>query len=279
MAIAPVRSHTPPQLYAPISEGKEREKPLAVEGAGGRMALWRGGAFVSLAVALAVTLEALAEWLVRRRQRREAREVLFFPAGITCVERLLAAAEREAEGVEGVGLFPPRCSCPLPHEDEGPFGRLLGRLLGARPSLQLCLFAFSSPQLCRAVLVLHRRGVRIRVVTDADYMALRGSQIGILRRAGIQVRHDQDSGYMHHKFAIIDKRLLLTGSLNWTTQAIQQNRENVLILEDAEYVKLFLKEFEKIWENYNPANYIFFSKEEVPKKDKHKPETERQFNK
>lgn len=84
---------------------------------------------------------------------------------------------------------------------------------------------------------------------------------------------------MHHKFAIIDKKLLLTGSLNWTTQAIQHNRENVLVLEDAEYVKLFLEEFEKIWENYNPANYVFFSKEEVQKKDKRQPETERQLNK
>lgn len=79
---------------------------------------------------------------------------------------------------------------------------------------------------------------------------------------------------MHHKFAIIDKKLLITGSLNWTVQAIQHNRENVLILEESEYVKVFLEEFEKIWENYNPANYIFFSKEEGPtKEDKHKPET------
>ncbi|XP_020136738.2 mitochondrial cardiolipin hydrolase isoform X3 [Microcebus murinus] len=51
---------------------------------------------------------------------------------------------------------------------------------------------------------------------------------------GIQVRHDQDLGYMHHKFAIVDKKVLITGSLNWTTQAIQNNRENVLIMEDEE---------------------------------------------
>nr|XP_005504614.2 mitochondrial cardiolipin hydrolase [Columba livia] len=65
-------------------------------------------------------------------------------------------------------------------------------------------------------------------------MGLRGSQIGLLRHAGIQVRHDQEGGYMHHKFAIVDGRTLITGSLNWTTQAIQNNRENVLVLEDAE---------------------------------------------
>lgn len=80
--------------------------------------------------------------------------------------------------------------------------------------------------------------------------------------SGIQVRHDQEGGYMHHKFAIVDGRTLITGSLNWTTQAIQNNRENVLVLEDAEYVKPFLEEFERIWEEYNPSNYTFFSKDD-----------------
>lgn len=70
---------------------------------------------------------------------------------------------------------------------------------------------------------------------------------------------------MHHKFAIVDKKMLITGSLNWTTQAIQNNRENVLIVEDAEYVEPFLAEFERIWEEYNPANYIFFPKEKEQK--------------
>lgn len=65
---------------------------------------------------------------------------------------------------------------------------------------------------------------------------------------------------MHHKFAIVDRRMLITGSLNWTTQAIQSNRENVLVVEDAEYVKAFQDEFERIWEEYNPANYSFFLK-------------------
>lgn len=87
---------------------------------------------------------------------------------------------------------------------------------------------------------------------------------------GIQVRHDQDKGYMHHKFAIVDKKVVITGSLNWTTQAIQSNRENVLIMEDAACANIFLAEFEQLWAKYNPANYTFFPKEEkqVPQKNK-----------
>ncbi|XP_059572787.1 mitochondrial cardiolipin hydrolase isoform X1 [Alligator mississippiensis] len=208
---------------------------------------WAGGAALGLALALA--LEALARAAGGRWRRRPVREVLFFPSRVTCTEALLAEP--------GPGPCP--CACALPHGDSA-LSRLLRRLLAARRSLELCVFAFSSPQLARAVHLLHRRGVRVRVVTDADYMAVNGSQIGRLRLAGIQVRHDQESGYMHHKFAIVDQKMLITGSLNWTTQAIQSNRENVLIVEDAEYVKPFLAEFERIWEEYNPANYTFFPK-------------------
>ncbi|XP_054849654.1 mitochondrial cardiolipin hydrolase [Eublepharis macularius] len=239
------------------------------------LAMGRGGAWVFMAgAALGVCLEALAEWLLRRRREVRVREVLFFPSRVTCVEGLLAAARED--GGKGLRLAP--CLCSLPHE-ESELSRLLARLLSARRSLELCIFAFSCPQLSCAILLLQRRGVRVRVVTDADYMAVKGSQIGILRKAGIQVRHDQESGYMHHKFAIIDKRLLLTGSLNWTTQAIQHNRENVMIVEDAKYVKLFLEEFERLWEDYNPVNYIFFKEKEVPKETNNNPGTERKFNK
>uniref|UniRef100_A0ABK0M5Y5 Mitochondrial cardiolipin hydrolase n=1 Tax=Rattus norvegicus TaxID=10116 RepID=A0ABK0M5Y5_RAT len=169
---------------------------------------------------------------------------------VTCTEALLQAPGLPPGPSSG-------CPCSLPHS-ESSLSRLLRALLAARSSLELCLFAFSSPQLGRAVQLLHQRGVRVRVITDCDYMALNGSQIGLLRKAGIQVRHDQDLGYMHHKFAIVDKKVLITGSLNWTTQAIQNNRENVLIMEDTEYVRLFLEEFERIWEEFDPTKYSFF---------------------
>ncbi|NXL63657.1 PLD6 hydrolase, partial [Chordeiles acutipennis] len=200
---------------------------------------------LGLALAAAV---ALAAW--RRRRPRPLREVLFFPSRPSCTEALLAEAAEP-----GAAVLP--CPCPLPPGDCS-LSRLLRLLLSARRSLDICLFAFCSPQLGRAVRLLHRRGVRVRVVTDAQYMGLRGSQIGLLRHVGIQVRHDQEDGYMHHKFAIVDRKMLITGSLNWTTQAIQNNRENVLVVEDAEYVEPFLDEFERIWEKYNPVNYRCF---------------------
>lgn len=67
------------------------------------------------------------------------------------------------------------------------------------------------------------------------------------------MRCEADYVHMHHKFAVVDGRLLITGSLNWTLTAVQCNRENVIITEEAELVQPFIKEFERLWVLNDPA--------------------------
>lgn len=153
----------------------------ALAGGIGGMGRLRWQVVAVAVVGLALALEALPSalrWLrAGRRRRRPRREVLFFPSQVTCTEVLLQAPDA-APLAPSAG-----CGCSLPH-GESSLSRLLRALLAARASLELCLFAFSSPQLGRAVQLLHQRGVRVRVITDCDYMALNGSQIGLLRKAG-----------------------------------------------------------------------------------------------
>ncbi|XP_043567698.1 mitochondrial cardiolipin hydrolase [Chiloscyllium plagiosum] len=205
---------------------------------------WRG----LLAVAgLSLTVEGLyylIRYLKRFRERRP--QVLFFPAPVTCVRPLLLSS-------------PGHCSCSLSHR-ESALSCLTRLLLSARRSLDVCVFTISSVELSNSVLAVHGRGVRVRVITDSDYMALAGSQVGAFRRAGIEVRHDQDANYMHHKFAVIDGLILITGSLNWSAQGIFGNKENVIIIKNTDVVKAFIEEFERLWNEYDPSKYSFSPK-------------------
>ncbi|XP_066518104.1 mitochondrial cardiolipin hydrolase isoform X2 [Hoplias malabaricus] len=200
------------------------------------------------ALALTLGVEWL-DWMLRRLWFRRdpkgpLKEVLFFPSSITCVEHLYCPNR----------TFP--CSCPLPHGVDSSFSRLLEHLLSTSVSLDLCVFSFSHADLSRAVLLLHRRGVMVRVVTDRDYMSITGSQIGSLRRAGICVRHEMSKVvHMHHKFALVDGRKLVTGSLNWTATAVQSNKENVIVTEEPELVQPFREEFSRLWEASDPTKY------------------------
>ncbi|XP_072123391.1 mitochondrial cardiolipin hydrolase-like [Mobula birostris] len=181
-------------------------------------------------VSARLTVEGLY-YLLRyvRKFHEQKPKVPFFSVPVTCVRPLL--------------LNPRRCDCSLPHR-ESALSSLARLLLGAGRSLDVCLFSISSFNLGSVVLAVYSRGVRVRVVTDSDYMALAGSQLGIFWKAGIEVRHDQDTNYMQHKFALIDGSILVTGSLNWSAQAIFRSKENVIIIKDIDIVKAFIEEFE-----------------------------------
>lgn len=52
---------------------------------------------------------------------------------------------------------------------------------------------------------------------------------------------------MHHKFAILDNQILLTGSYNWTKESEEENHENLLVLHDPALVQKYQEEFEALW--------------------------------
>jgi competence ComEA-like helix-hairpin-helix protein len=54
---------------------------------------------------------------------------------------------------------------------------------------------------------------------------------------------------MHNKFAVIDSKIVITGSYNWTASASTRNDENLLVIDDEEVILRFRKQFENLWEN------------------------------
>ncbi len=141
------------------------------------------------------------------------------------------------------------CKCTNP---TSTFQSLLKILYSAKQSLDICMFVISSRELAEVAINLHKKGVIVRVITDVEKMEIMSSQVMSFRAAGIQVRNDKSSFLMHHKFAIIDNDILVTGSFNWTYQAVTGNKENVLTTSYAPIVKPYIEEFERLWVEYNP---------------------------
>ena len=94
-------------------------------------------------------------------------------------------------------------------------------------------------------------------------MKQKGSDILDLAKSGICVRSDDNAqSHMHNKFAIIDSKYLINGSFNWTTQAVNYNQENILIIENKSLVNDYQKEFDKLWSQFS-ATEIHVS-EDIP---------------
>jgi phosphatidylserine/phosphatidylglycerophosphate/cardiolipin synthase-like enzyme len=129
--------------------------------------------------------------------------------------------------------------------------RIAALLGAARKTADICVFTITDDRISRAIAEAYRRGVRVRIVTDNEKAYDLGSDVEALARAGIPVAVDTSPFHMHHKFAVFDGRLLLTGSYNWTRGAAAENEENLVVTDDARLVSAFAREFERLWQKFS----------------------------
>ena len=138
-------------------------------------------------------------------------------------------------------------------QQKGNLGILLKALESAQHSLDVCVFTISCQEFGAVLINAHQRGVIVRVITDNEtdvfHLVLRLSHYGELEW---QVRNDNTSYYMHHKFVLIDNSCLVSGSLNWTVQGVCGNQENIIVTNTPKLVQPFTHQFEYLWDKYHP---------------------------
>ena len=130
--------------------------------------------------------------------------------------------------------------------------KLRGLCMGARRSVDICVYTISDDRITEAILEAHRRGVAVRVLTDNDKRYDDGSDIARLREQGVAVRIDDGPYHMHHKFAVFDGRVLANGSFNWTRSASTVNEENLVVTDDPALLRSFAGQFQALWDRFAP---------------------------
>lgn len=126
-------------------------------------------------------------------------------------------------------------------------GSIRKLLRDARFSVDLCVFTITDYELARSILACQKRKVKIRIITDDKKILDHGSVILKLKEAGVQIKTDHSHYHMHNKFGIIDQRVALTGSFNWTYTATKHNQENLLATSNFDIVKQYEAEFNRLW--------------------------------
>jgi len=122
-----------------------------------------------------------------------------------------------------------------------------------RSSFNGALYRFNSQRLARALDEAHQRGVQVRLVIDRNKYEESPATRQLLASHHFPFRvtygRDGAGSKMHHKFALLDEGVVLTGSYNWTFASEEENFENVLIVREPRLVAVYHEEFETLWEN------------------------------
>ena len=132
----------------------------------------------------------------------------------------------------------------------------------------MALFVFSAQQLTNVLREQIEQGVEIRLVADPGFASRPFSEVldllGVtlpdhtckveannqpLDQAleGIGTPRLARGDKLHHKFAVIDNKTVITGSFNWSRSAANTNDETLLVIHSPQLAKHFNREMDRLW--------------------------------
>jgi cardiolipin hydrolase len=149
---------------------------------------------------------------------------------------------------------------------------LINLISKAKTSLDIAMFTIKNVKIASEIKNIFSRDVKLRILSDSECIKMPSSNVYSLAATGISVKIDDSVRYhMHHKFCVIDKSVVITGSFNWTDQAVNHNQENLLFIENKELALKYSNEFEKLWNDFE----IVVTKEKAEMKIKEDEEKKR----
>jgi len=122
--------------------------------------------------------------------------------------------------------------------------RIIEAIDGAEDELLVAMYSFTDDDIGFALVMAYLRGVEVYVLLDDGQDSdSQGREYPNLTSVGIPVGVEHQTGLLHHKFLVVDRELVITGSYNWSDSADQSNFENVVVISCAEIAEAYACEF------------------------------------
>lgn len=125
---------------------------------------------------------------------------------------------------------------------------ILATILEAKETIRIAGYSFTSKLVAEGLVAAHRRGVDVKAVLDKSNRTGKYSGATFLQNQGIALRIADRYAIMHHKFLVVDGRIVQTGSFNYSKAAASKNAENVVVIVgDEATVNRFESEWQTLW--------------------------------
>jgi len=147
-------------------------------------------------------------------------------------------------GVEGIEVV----------NDRDYFDRVFELIDSADESIHLLMFEIKYyekypdsevNQLVEKLIKKNSKGVEVKIIVDQFLTDKRA--VEILQKTGVDIKWDSTKLTTHNKLMIIDGRVVLIGSTNWSYYSFSKNRESNVIFNDRESAKKFEEYFQEVW--------------------------------
>ncbi|ANH79073.1 phospholipase D-like domain-containing protein [Candidatus Chlamydia sanziniae] len=133
----------------------------------------------------------------------------------------------------------------LPQDREKALSTVLEQIKTARKTVLVAMYALTHSSILQALYEAHQRGVKVDIMIDKAFKTITLKQLGALGITHLPIAIKTSRYRLHHKFAVIDNRILLVGSINWSRAGFHWNEEDLLILHDL--TKRQNRKLNRIW--------------------------------
>ena len=126
--------------------------------------------------------------------------------------------------------------------------RVIELINSADNSINFLAFAFTNSKIANALVSAKDRGVKIKGVFDKTQNSYQKySKYKYLKKHDIDVKLDKNKFKLHSKVIIIDEKIVISGSYNFTKQANNKNDENSIVIFNEDIAKSYLEDFYNIY--------------------------------
>ncbi len=151
---------------------------------------------------------------------------------------------------------------------ESSNGFIAQQLKRANRSIDIALFVFSYQELSNTLERLNDKGIQLRTLIDPSFAYRNYSEgldmLGVALAQDCKIPDDnnpwddpistvgvpelEQGDNLHHKFAVLDEKIVITGSHNWSASANYRNDETVLVIDNPTVAAHYHREFQQLYD-------------------------------
>ncbi len=147
-------------------------------------------------------------------------------------------------------------------------GFISQQLADAETTVNLALFVFTDQKIVNTLAKVHQKGATVQGLIDSGFAYRYYSEgldmlgVALLRNCQEEANNQPWSSpistvgvselakgdKLHHKFAVIDQKIVVTGSHNWSASANHKNDEFVLVIQNPTVAAHYEREFKQLYD-------------------------------
>jgi phosphatidylserine/phosphatidylglycerophosphate/cardiolipin synthase-like enzyme len=146
----------------------------------------------------------------------------------------------------------------IPISDRGYFPAVHEALQNAKSSIHIASFELKyyekypsslQNQIIEDLIAAKKRGVDVKIVLDeyADYDPTTNGY-EYVKRSGVPIKYDSNKTTTHCKLIVIDGKIVILGSTNFSFYALEKNNEVNVILFSEKTAAYFERYFQRLWD-------------------------------